>query len=285
MAEPVSVVVPTIGRPRQLQACLKSLGACVPAPSEVLIIDQSQTNAVEDLVQAFSAVGARSIRCDGRGIARACNIGLENASGEFVAFTHDDCTVSVDWIKTASRLMSGDPAAIYTGSVLPHGDPWAVPSTIDDPQPHDYTGQKQCTVLYPSNMVCPRSSVLAFGAFDTRFVVAAEDNDLCYRWLRGGNRLLYEPSLRVWHHDWRSPRELRAVYRDYGRAQGAFYAKHLRQGDPRMLRFLAENILGSARATASAIVRRQPERLIAPWGVLRGLPGGLRRGWREFGPS
>jgi GT2 family glycosyltransferase len=279
----LSVLVPTIGRPRQLRTCLQSLTACVPGPSEILVVDQSATTAIEEIVREFTRFGAHRIGCEALGVAHATNLGLNSAGHELVAITHDDCTVSVDWIGTALNLMARDPTAIYTGSVLPFGDPLAVPSTIDDPRPRDYTGHLACRVLYPNNMICGRSGVLALGGFDPR-VLAAEDNDFCYRWLRSGHRLLYVPSLRVWHHDWRSPEELRKLYRNYGRSQGIFFAKHLRQGDLRMLRFISEDVLGVARATVSAAVRRHPKQALVSWRMLRGLPAGLRQGWREFAP-
>ena len=77
-----------------------------------------------------------------------------------------------------------------------------------------------------------RGAVLE-GGFDELFgpAEAAEDNEFCYRWLRSGGSLRYEPSLVVWHHDWRSPRELERLYVRYARGQGFFYAKHLRRGD------------------------------------------------------
>jgi len=42
--------------------------------------------------------------------------------------------------------------------------------------------------LYTNNAVMSRSAVLEFGAFDEDFETA-EDNDLCYRWLKSGRRL------------------------------------------------------------------------------------------------
>ena len=286
MTVEVSVVVPTIGRPERLRRLLESLAECSPGPAEVLVIDQSEGSQVADVVGGFAALGTHNVSCEGTGIARAVNLGLERAANEAVAVTHDDCTVASDWVAVASRLASADPGAIFTGQVHPEGgDRWLVPSTIEDPEPRDYTGTNKCRVLYPNNMLCPRSGVLAIGGFDTRFGAAAEDNDLCYRWLRRGNRLLYEPALEVWHHDWRSPAELRDVYRSYGRGQGAFYAKHLRRGDMRMIGFLGQDLYGAATATAGAAITRRPERAGAPLGLLRGLPGGLLRGWREFGPG
>jgi GT2 family glycosyltransferase len=284
---PISVVIPTIGRPDLLHSCLTSIAACTPPPAEIVIVDQSRTPATEKVVEEFASAGARLVSSQDEGVAAANNLGLENAHQEFVAITHDDCTVSEDWVYTAAKLMSQAPTAIHTGSVHPVGDPWAVPSTIEDTVPRDYTGHTRCRVLYPNNMVCPRSLVLALGGFDPRFppTLPAEDNDLCYRWLRAGNALRYEPKLRVWHHDWRSPEQLRQLYRSYGRGQGAFYAKHLRRRDLRVLRFMGEDLVGTARATASAAVRGQPRRAAAPWRTLRGIPGGLVQGWQDFAGS
>jgi GT2 family glycosyltransferase len=257
--------------------------ACVPQPSEILVVDQSEGTATETVVREFAQFGAHVIRNDARGVAEANNLGLKHTRHEWVAITHDDCTVAVDWIRIALELMARDPTAIYTGSVLPVGDPLSVPSTIDEPTARDYTGQIRYNILYPNNMVCARTSVLSLGGFDNR-VLVAEDNDLCYRWLRAGRRLLYEPNLRVWHHDWRSREELKALYRNYGRSQGLFFAKHLRQGDLRMLQFMTGDVLGVARAMASAAVRRQPRRALPNWQMLAGLPTGLMEGWRDFAP-
>ena len=143
----------------------------------------------------------------------ARNEGIEAAASEFIAVTDDDCTVSPDWVAVAGRLLEQDPAAIFTGRVLAPERRGQVPSTIDLPHPIDYTGGTRYGVLYPNNMAFARDSLIAFGGFDPRLVPpSAEDNDLCYRWLRAGHRLRYEPALRVTHHDWRSAQELSKLY-------------------------------------------------------------------------
>ena len=254
---PLSVVIPTIGRPECLQTCLESLAACDPRPDEVLVVDQSGGSAIKELVERFAASEVRAIPSASHGIAHAVNLGMREARNEQVAITHDDCSVAKDWVKVAARLIGADPEAIFSGQVLPGEGNGHVPSTIEDPEPREYSGVRLCDVLYPANMVCIRDGIFELGGFDERFALAAEDNDLCYRWLRAGRRIRYEPSLRVWHEDWRTPAQLRALYREYGRGQGTFYGKHLRRGDPTMLRFLLVNLMGLARSLASALLRRQ----------------------------
>ena len=111
-------------------------------------------------------------------------------------------------------------------------------------------------------------------------MLAAEDNDLCYRWLRAGRQLRYEPALVVWHHDWRSPAELVRTHITYAHGQGAFYAKHLRAGDRRILPLLSWDLRHGARAVVAGLLRRRP-RWRDPYremvislivGIARGLP-------------
>jgi len=281
----VTVVIPTIGRVELLRACLTSLAACRPAPDEMLVVDQSHDPEVAALVTQFAGAGARLVPSFGRGVAKGRNDGLRAAANEIVLITDDDCTVAPDWIEQTWRQMGADPRKIVTGRVLPVGDPDAVPSTIDDPEPHDYTGAPRTGALFPNNVALPRSMVLALGGFDERFSPTefAEDNEFCYRWLKAGNRLLYEPSLTVWHHDWRTPDQLERLYVTYARGEGFLYAKHLRQRDLRMLRFIARDLYWALRATGSAVVKRRPRWTDPRRATFRGLPAGFLLGWRVYG--
>lgn len=281
---PVSVVIPTLGRAEPLAACLESLGACRPRASEILVVDQSHDPDVAEIIARFGTVGARLLPCSGRGVSRGRNLGILRAKHEIVLVTDDDCTVARNWVETAWELMGADTRQILSGKVVPAGDPRAVPSFKIDPAPHDYTGKVHGGALFPNNMVVNREMVLAVGGFDERFSPseAAEDNDFCYRWLKAGHRLRYEPRLVVWHHDWRTPDQLERLYVAYARGQGFLYAKHLRAGDPRMLAYIARDIYYAARGLASALVNRRQSWTDPRRGIPRGLPGGLWYGCRIF---
>jgi GT2 family glycosyltransferase len=282
---PVSIVVPTLGRPRPLERLLDSLAACSPQAAEILVVDQSGDPAVAEVAGRFSHIGCRVVPCSGRGVSKGRNDGIRAAVHEVVLVTDDDCTVAEDWIGVAWRLLSPNSAAIVTGRVVPVGDPRTVPSTKDDPVPFDFTGRVHAGALFPNNMALGRSAVLALGGFDERFTSAeaAEDNEFCYRWLRAGYALRYEPSLLVWHHDWRTPDQLEQLYVAYARGQGFFYAKHLRRGDLLMLRWTARDAWWALRGLAAAVVRRRARWTDPRRGIPRGLPVGLWRGWRAYG--
>jgi GT2 family glycosyltransferase len=277
---PVTVVVPTIGRADLVESCLVSLAACEPRAAEVIVADQSGRDEVRQVAKRFEWLGVRLLSLDVRSKPLALNLALEEAANEVVLVTDDDCTVDPAWVGAGWAAMSVDPEAVVTGRVLPAGEPSAVPSTIDEAAPRDYTGTLHYGALYGGNMACNRTLVLAFGGFDPRFE-AAEDNDFCYRWLRAGRSLRYEPDLVVWHHAWRSPEELVLNYRAYGHGQGVFYAKHLRRGDLRVAPFLLRDLYRGARGVAAQLVRGRSAWPDPRTGLLRGVVVGLVRGLRS----
>lgn len=279
MSAPVSVVVPTIGRD-SLRECLQSIAGCNPPASEILVVDQGGEDATAAIAAKY---GAKVVPDSGLGVGRARNKGIAAAQHEVILVTDDDCTVDQDWVGVAHTLSGRHPMALLTGRVLPCGDPMAVPSTIDRPDPRDFSGELSCGALYPNNMVGPRSQILELGGFDNR-VLNAEDNDFCYRWLRCGLPMRYEPGLVVHHHDWRSHAELESLYVRYARGQGRLYAKHLRRGDLTMLRFLARDVRSGVGAFAEAAVFGRPRWSDPRRGIPRGLIPGLLEGWSTFAP-
>ena len=281
---PVSVIVPTIGRVGLLEQCLGSLAECRPRPAEILVVDQSR-DGVADAVAKFGAAGARTVRCDGGGTSRARNRGLREARFDIVLFTDDDCTVAASWVGDGWSVMADFPSHVLgmvTGRVLPFGDPERIPSVKDDAVPRDYTGGTNIGALFSSNMAVGRPAVLAAGGFDERFGAVAEDLDLCYRWLRAGHSLRYEPSLVVRHHDWRTDAQLEQLYRGYWRGTGVFFAKHLHRPDAVVLRLFALSVFRIFRGTVRRIVKGKARARSTPRGLGREFLAGLVGSWRVF---
>jgi GT2 family glycosyltransferase len=281
---PVSVVVPTIGRAELLGQCLQSISECNPRAAEIVIVDQSGDDAVRSVVTGFAPSNARLLVSTERDRSLAVNRGMREAEHDFGLITDDDCTVAPSWVGIAWRHLSSDPRTIVTGRVLPVGDAVSIPSLVGSAAPHDYTGEIHYDVLFGCNMACSRERFLAQGGFDER-VTLAEDNDFCYRWLRAGQPLRYDPGLLIWHHAWRGPEDLQRHFRAYARGQGIFYAKHLRARDPAMVRFLVRDVRRAARGIASRVVRGPSTWPDARLALPRGVAGGLVDGWKAFSPS
>jgi GT2 family glycosyltransferase len=275
---PISVVIPTVGRPRLVAQALESLVRCDPRAAEVLVVDQSPDDSVAEVVTRFAHIGARRVPLAESNLPLARNVGLKEVREDVVLFIDDDCTVDEAWARTAWRLMDDDPDRIVTGRVL--GTSPDVPSVRHDEERHDHTGEPRYEVLRPNNMGVGRRALLEFDGFDERLAIAGEDLDLCYRWLRAGRRLWFEPELVVWHHDWRTEAELSQLYRRYWYGRATFYGKHLSRGDAGVLPFVARDLKLGMRAVAGAVVRR--ESLGMPFARLRLLFAGIARGIREW---
>jgi GT2 family glycosyltransferase len=274
-----TLTIPTIGRPELLRQLLESVRQGDTWPAEIVVVDQSGTDETEAVVATFADLDARTVPAERRGVAHARNVMLEAAANDLVLCVDDDCTVAPDWVRLCWQYLQADPTAILTGRVPQAGEGEKIWSR-DDRALRDYTGTVNCAALYPANMAADRRAIMELGGFDER-LHAAEDNDLTYRWLRAGRRLVYHPDLVVWHHTWRTPAELNALYVGYGRAQGTFYAKHLRRGDLRMLRFIASDVVHTIAGLLAGLLRGKPWTY---WrrGIVFGLPAGLIQGWRTF---
>lgn len=285
-AREVTVVVPTVGRD-SLSATLTSIAATDPGPAEVVLVDQSEAGAGEAALAAAGLPG-RVVAMPRRGIAAALNVGLRAARHDVVLVTHDDCRVAVDWVAVGDDVVRADPDALWTGQVLPDvaaASGLTVPSTIDLPDPVTYRGAPRADVLYPANMAVRGPLVLALGGFDERFRLAAEDNDLCFRWMAAGRAVRYTPEMTVWHADWRDADALRAVYRTYQLAWGALLAKYLRLRDPAVWRLLRETMLWATRGAAARVLRRRLGPTDPSYAALTHVPLGVLRHWRVMRPD
>jgi GT2 family glycosyltransferase len=279
---PATVVLPTIGRPELIRTCLESLGDCLPRAAEIVVVDSSENDAVARVVDDFSGIGARVVRCATPGLGHAFNLGLREARHEHSLLTNDDCTVDRSWVERGLLHITQHPEAITTGRVKPDGDPKVVPSTIDDPAPREYHG-RAAFVLYTQCAAVRCRDILDFGGFDGRIRPSAEDNDLAYRWLRAGRSIRYEPDFVVWHHDWRTRPQLERLYVGYGVGQGMVYGKHLRRGDLAIARYVLRDVGAIARGLVARVLLGRREAADPRLGLARGLPIGLARGWRAGG--
>jgi hypothetical protein len=187
---PVSVVIPTVGRP--------SLAAALPRPApgdddvEILIVDDRR-DAAGPLVALPPY--ARIVRGPGRGPAAARNAGWRAARHPWVAFLDDDVVPDPDWL-AALRADLAVPAAVG-----------GVQGTVRVPPPAGRrpTDWERVTAgladgwWITADMAYRRAALAAVGGLDERFRRAfREDAELAHRvraagWelVRGGRRVTH----------------------------------------------------------------------------------------------
>lgn len=194
-----SVVVPTRNRPGPLERCLVALRAQLYKPLEVVVVDDGSEVGVE-VAKVVSAHGARLVRGPGRGPAAARNLGVREASGDFLCFTDDDCEPEPQWVDSlVRRLRSG--ADAVAGATLGAGSALATASELTAHAPSDVPPPPGSDVAFaPTNNLACRRGTFEATLFDESFPDAAgEDREWCARLLEGGHALALEPDARLVH--------------------------------------------------------------------------------------
>ena len=278
-----SLIIPSRNRPELLLKTVESILQGDDLPREIIIIDQSDTpHPVLATLTTNRSCEIRYLWTKLVGVSRARNAGIAAAQSDILVFTDDDVTVTSTWFGSLVRsLINAGPRAIVTGRVLPstaEAPGKFAPSTKVDEKPAVYVGRVGKDVLYTGNLAMFRSAIDEVGNFDTRLGAGtlfynAEDNDLGFRLLEAGYRIIYVPEAMLYHHAWRSERDYLPLRWSYGRGQGAYYAKHLSLKDRYMMWRMVKSIKNKALGFVSQ-VPRHPRRAYGDAVYLLGLLSG-----------
>ena len=261
-AAPMSLVISTRNRPAFVAAAVAAVLEGRPQPDEIVVVDQSDRPHATLGDPAATPPCVRYIWSERRGLSRGRNDGIRAARHELLAFIDDDVLVQADWLEAFRQaLLAADgPRTVITGRVLeghPEQPGGFAPSTRSTGEPAVYRGRVGADVLLPNCMLVPRRAFEEVGSFDERLGAGArfpssEDNDFGYRLLEAGYQIVYAPQVIARHRAWRAPRAAVPLRFDYGRGQGAYYAKHLAWSD----RYMARRLWWDVRRH----VRRAPRR-------------------------
>jgi glycosyltransferase involved in cell wall biosynthesis len=180
---PVSVVIPAYDAERTLAAALVSALGQVPAPAEVIVVDDGSRDATGSIASSFPAV--RLVRQDNQGPSAARNVGIREASQPWVAFLDADDTWLPGKLARQIAAMRRHPAAVLIAGDWVRTEPGAtgtpVPSRAADGE--QALSYRDLLLLnrFQTSTVLVRGDVLArSGGFDPA-LDGAEDWDL---WLR-----------------------------------------------------------------------------------------------------
>lgn len=116
----VSVVIPTYNRAEDLQRALQSVREQTYINWEVIVVDNYSTDNTDDIIGMLedSRIFLYKIRNNGV-IAASRNLGIQKASGEFIALLDSD-----DW--WAKEKLEKSVAAIQSGADIVYHDLWMV---------------------------------------------------------------------------------------------------------------------------------------------------------------
>ncbi len=225
MLNNASVVVCTLDRLQHLEMCLQSLDPFQRQGAEVVVVNNGPHH--DDVAAVAAPHVVRLLDEPRRGLGRARNSGIRAARGGIIAFIDDDARAGPDWLP---RLIApfDDPEVYAAAGALaadPSSDPvlqafdrlyraGLPPARVTHEATQDPTGFPLRLAMQGigMNMAFRRDAFERFGYFDERFgrgarVGDSEETDRFFALLRGGVKIVFEPSATVIHSfptDWRA---------------------------------------------------------------------------------
>lgn len=202
-----SVVIPTLNEKEFIVRCIRAILSGSETPDEIIVVDGNSSDGTREMALAAGAQVFLNLKVHAAG---GRNIGLAKARGDVIVFTDADCVPAQDWLANIKRSFDHDPSLDGVGGPL-----MALParSKVEAfwahmflheimPSPTQPQLITRCTLsgaFVTANCAYRKTLLLDLNGFDEWFGNQAEDVDLFWRAIHRKFKLLFLPSLVVYH--------------------------------------------------------------------------------------
>jgi glycosyltransferase involved in cell wall biosynthesis len=249
----ISAVVCTRNRGDSIVCTLRSILANTHPHFELIVIDQSSNRETAKAVAPFlEDARLRFLPSETVGKGVALNLALEEARGEVIALTDDDCEAPPDWLEKIAGVFVENPrtaVAFFNVEAASHdANAGFVPA-------YRREGSKRMTRIRDwcathgigAGMAVRREAIRNIGGFDARMgpgclFPAYEDGDLALRALLNGYEVYETDATCVLHYGFRTWAEGRDLARRDWYSIGAGHAKLVKCGRWRVLAVSAHEL-------------------------------------------
>lgn len=104
----VSLIVPVYNTSKYLEKCINSLINQTLKDIEIIIINDGSTDNSEKIIKKFNDKRIKYIAKQNEGIGKTRNLGIEKATGEYLAFVDSDDYLSIDFCKKMYTKATSD---------------------------------------------------------------------------------------------------------------------------------------------------------------------------------
>ncbi|MFR8834830.1 glycosyltransferase family 2 protein [Bacteroides nordii] len=226
----LSVVIPTIGRKKELLILLDTLSYSDIRPLEVIIVDQNPVSFFQEMLSFEKYdLDIRYFNVDFKGASKARNFGLSKVRGDYVCFPDDDCEIFSDTFTYALKFLGRYPV-VFGKCVDRDGKDSVIKFCHIDGEltKSNMNGRfVEATIFIDTKLMKKYlfDENLGVGTFHG----AEEAYDLVYRLLSNNIVIYYSNSIRFYHPnkvvDYSNVRELRRVF-SYRCGLAALCMKH-----------------------------------------------------------
>ncbi|MBF0687194.1 MAG: glycosyltransferase [Cellulomonas sp.] len=180
---------------------------------ELVVVDNDSGDGSAERIRD-AVPGAKVVESGANlGFAGGCNLGVEHAHGEWVAFLNNDARPGTDWISAAVEVLQQDPTVgavaskvlDWDGQLVDYVDgslTWygaGYKREAEKPDSPEYDVPKDVLFGTGAAMFVPTDLYRKVGGFDERFFMFYEDVDLGWRLNLLGYRVRYVPGSVAYH--------------------------------------------------------------------------------------
>ena len=197
MARSVSVVIPTKNHAELLEKCLSSLANQNFKDFEVIAVDGHSTDATPEVAKKY---GSKLVYEDFGTRGGACNVGAEQARGEILVFTDDDCTFPADWLEKINAAFSVDEDLAVLGGddIIDEREAGYFERTLFQIDKSKGTPKQPQKRLRGCNVAYKKSIFLRETGFNPK-LKGIEETEFHHRLAKKNYKMRFDPSLYVYH--------------------------------------------------------------------------------------
>ncbi len=208
----VSIILSAKNEEKMISQCLKSLNKLIYPKDklEVIIINDGSTDNTKDLILDHDwTINYNYIETHGIGLSRARNLGVKKSSFSYIIFTDADCTFTRNWIKNLMKYFNNENIASVGGPNLTPSDDTEFAKCVGKvlsflSKPGARYGFEKDRVIEtfhnPGCNVAYRKNIIAEVGWLNENLVTCEDEELDYRIIKKGYKIIYTPHAKVFHY-------------------------------------------------------------------------------------
>lgn len=225
----ISVIIPVRNEVEKIEQCLEAVFNQTMKPFEVIVVDGHSTDKTVENARKFPV----KVIYEGYGTrAGACRVGVENAEGDFIAFTDADCIPETDWLENLVKEFDAGIVGVGGGIKNIGEGLWEKSINLisgtflgsaNSIQGRFFKDKRYVNSISGCNSMYHKEDILKIGGFDVR-LSTAEDTELNRKLLRIG-KLLYTPDAVILHNHKRGLKDFAKRMYQYGcgRAKGRLW--------------------------------------------------------------
>jgi len=204
--EKISVIIPVRNEENKIESCLKSLSLQTLQPHEIIVVEGHSTDNTVEKAKKFPI----KIFYETYGtIGGARQVGLENAQGDFIAFTDADCMPEKNWLETEFHVLKKNKNAAGVGCSIENVSKGTWEETINELsktfigsgrsiQGRRFKKEKKVLSISGCNSLYRKQSLYDVGGFNVKLNIC-EDTEINRRLRKQGYDLIYTPKTKVLH--------------------------------------------------------------------------------------